>query len=107
MAQNRQKYTYQILYDYDKKGRLIRTYQDTTNEDDICCEDDYYIYDEQGNLIDTVSNTLKNNVINCMANYRMVNDYLDIESGEVTYFLNNLLEPDELPQASYNSFYAI
>ena len=40
-------------------------------------------YDEQGNLIDTVSNTLKNNVINYLANYRMLNDYLDIQSGEV------------------------
>jgi len=40
-------------------------------------------YDEKGNLIDTVSNTLKNNVINYMTNYRMLNDYIDIESGEV------------------------
>jgi len=40
-------------------------------------------YDERGNLIDTVSNTLKNNVVNYMANYRMLNDYIDIESGEV------------------------
>ena len=40
-------------------------------------------YDEEGNLIDTVSNTLKNNVINYMRNYRMLNDYIDIESGEV------------------------
>ena len=40
-------------------------------------------YDEQGNLIDTVSNTLKNNVINYIANYRMLNDYIDIQSGEV------------------------
>ncbi len=40
-------------------------------------------YDELGNLIDTVSNTLKNNVINYLANYRMLNDYLDIQSGEV------------------------
>ena len=40
-------------------------------------------YDEAGNLIDTVSNTLKNNVINYLANYRMLNDYLDIQCGEV------------------------
>jgi hypothetical protein len=40
-------------------------------------------YDENGNLIDTVSNTLKNNIINYLANYRMLNDYLDIQSGEV------------------------
>lgn len=40
-------------------------------------------YDEAGNLIDTVSNTLKNNVINYLSNYRMLNDYIDIQSGEV------------------------
>jgi hypothetical protein len=40
-------------------------------------------YDENGALIDTVSNTLKNNVINFLSNYRMLNDYLEIQSGEV------------------------
>jgi len=40
-------------------------------------------YDENGALIDTVSNTLKNNVLNYLSNYRMLNDYLDIQSGEV------------------------
>lgn len=40
-------------------------------------------YDENGALIDDVSNTLKNNVLNYLANYRMLNDYLDIQSGEV------------------------
>jgi len=40
-------------------------------------------YDENGALIDTVSNTLKENVLNYLANYRMLNDYLDIQSGEV------------------------
>ena len=40
-------------------------------------------YDENGNLIDTVSNTLKNNVLNYLSKYRMLNDYLDIQSGEV------------------------
>lgn len=40
-------------------------------------------YDEEGNLIDTVSNTLKNNVLNYISNYRMLNDYIDIQSGEV------------------------
>ena len=40
-------------------------------------------YDENGNLIDTVSNTLKDNVLNYLSNYRMLNDYLDIQSGEV------------------------
>lgn len=40
-------------------------------------------YDENGALIDTVSETLKNNVLNYLSNYRMLNDYLDIQSGEV------------------------
>jgi len=40
-------------------------------------------YDENGNLIDTVSNTLKNNIITYLSEYRMVNDFLEIESGEV------------------------
>jgi len=40
-------------------------------------------YDENGNLIETVSTTLKNNVLNYLSNYRMLNDYLDIRSGEV------------------------
>lgn len=40
-------------------------------------------YDENGALIDTVSNTLKYNIINYLSNYRMLNDYVDIQSGEV------------------------
>ena len=40
-------------------------------------------YDENGALIDTVSTTLKNNVLNYLAKFRMLNDYLDIQSGEV------------------------
>ena len=40
-------------------------------------------YDDQGALIDTVSTTLKNNILNYLSNYRMLNDYLDIQSGEV------------------------
>ena len=40
-------------------------------------------YDDNGNLTDTVSNTLKNNIINYLSEYRMINDYIDIESGEV------------------------
>jgi hypothetical protein len=43
-------------------------------------------YDENGNLIDTVSTTLKNNIINYLSEYRMVNDFLEIESGEVVDF---------------------
>lgn len=40
-------------------------------------------YDERGNLTDTVSNVLKNNIISYLSEYRMINDYLDIVSGEV------------------------
>ena len=40
-------------------------------------------YDDTGALIDSVSETLKNNVLNYLSNFRMLNDYLDIESGEV------------------------
>jgi hypothetical protein len=43
-------------------------------------------YDDKGNLIDTVSTTLKNNILNYLANYRMINDYIDIQSGEVVDF---------------------
>ena len=40
-------------------------------------------YDENGNLSDTVSTTLKNNILNYLTEYRMLNDYVDIQSGEV------------------------
>jgi hypothetical protein len=40
-------------------------------------------YDEVGNLTDIVSNTLKNNILNYLSEYRMINDYIDIVSGEV------------------------
>jgi hypothetical protein len=43
-------------------------------------------YDERGNLTNVVSNTLKNNIIKYLSQYRMLNDYLDIESGEVIDF---------------------
>lgn len=40
-------------------------------------------YDENGNLTDTVSNTLKNNILNYLSEYRMINDYIDVVTGEV------------------------
>jgi hypothetical protein len=43
-------------------------------------------YDDRGNLTNIVSNTLKNNIIKYLSQYRMLNDYLDIESGEVIDF---------------------
>lgn len=40
-------------------------------------------YDENGNLSDTVSTTLKDNILNYLSEYRMINDFVDIESGQV------------------------
>jgi hypothetical protein len=40
-------------------------------------------YDAEGNLTDIVSTTLKENILNYLTKYRMLNDYLDIVSGEV------------------------
>lgn len=40
-------------------------------------------YDERGSLTSIVSETLKNNIINYLSEYRMLNDYIDIVSGEV------------------------
>lgn len=40
-------------------------------------------YDDKGNLTDVVSNTLKNNILNYLSEFRMINDYIEIQSGEV------------------------
>lgn len=40
-------------------------------------------YDEQGKLTGLVSTTLKNNISEYLTRYRMLNDYVEIESGEV------------------------
>ena len=40
-------------------------------------------YDESGNLTEIVSNTLKNNIANYLSNYRMLNDYISVESANV------------------------
>lgn len=40
-------------------------------------------YDDKGNLTDVVSTTLKNNIVNYLSEFRMINDYIDIVSGEV------------------------
>jgi hypothetical protein len=40
-------------------------------------------YDADGNLTDVVSNTLKDNVTEYIAQYRMINDFVEIQSGEV------------------------
>ena len=38
-------------------------------------------YDSNGTLTHTISSTLKNNVANYLSNYRMINDYISIESA--------------------------
>ena len=40
-------------------------------------------YDSTGKLTEVISNTLKNNVANYLSNYRMINDYISIESANV------------------------
>jgi hypothetical protein len=40
-------------------------------------------YDDKGNLTDTVSNTLKSNILSYLSEYKMINDFIDIVSGEV------------------------
>jgi hypothetical protein len=40
-------------------------------------------YDDRGNLTNIVSNTLKGNILNYLSEYKMINDYIDIVSGEV------------------------
>lgn len=40
-------------------------------------------YDDSGNLTDNVSTTLKNNILSYLSEYRMINDYIDVVTGEV------------------------
>ena len=40
-------------------------------------------YDSLGNLTSDISSTLKENVLNYLSKYRMINDYLEVDSGEV------------------------
>lgn len=40
-------------------------------------------YDDTGNLTEITSNTLKSNLANYLSNYRMINDYISIESANV------------------------
>lgn len=40
-------------------------------------------FDETGTLTESVSNTLKSNVANYLSNYRMINDYISVESANV------------------------
>lgn len=40
-------------------------------------------YDDSGKLTEIVSNTLKSNVANYLSNYRMINDYISVETANV------------------------
>jgi hypothetical protein len=40
-------------------------------------------FDESGTLTEIVSNTLKSNIANYLSNYRMINDYVSIETANV------------------------
>jgi len=40
-------------------------------------------FDETGSLTEIVSNTLKSNIANYLSNYRMINDYVSIETANV------------------------
>ena len=56
-------------------------------------------YDVEGKLTEVVSNTLKNNVANYLSNYRMINDYISIETANVIDLSVNL---DVVLDASQN-----
>jgi len=47
-------------------------------------------YDESGNLTETISNTLMSNVANYLSNYRMMNDYISVESANVINLAFNI-----------------
>jgi hypothetical protein len=40
-------------------------------------------FDAAGKLTNNISNTLKNNIANYLSNYRMINDYISVESASV------------------------
>jgi hypothetical protein len=40
-------------------------------------------YDNEGKLTEITSNTLKQNIANYLSNYRMINDYISVESANV------------------------
>jgi hypothetical protein len=47
-------------------------------------------YDDSGKLTEITSNTLKNNIANYLSNYRMINDYISIESANVVDLAINI-----------------
>jgi len=57
-------------------------------------------YDANGTLTDTISSTLKNNVANYLSNYRMINDYISIESANP---IDLAIDVDVVLDATQNS----
>jgi hypothetical protein len=76
------------LYDYKSKIETMPSTFGAPAKVNVMEEDNkvrikLLSYDSEGNLTDTISTTLKQNILNYLAKYRMLNDYLDIDSGEV------------------------
>jgi hypothetical protein len=47
-------------------------------------------YDDDGKLVEITSNTLKQNIANYLSNYRMINDYISVESANVIDLSTNV-----------------
>jgi hypothetical protein len=76
------------LYDYKSKIETMPSTFGAPAKVNVMEEDNkvrikLLSYDSEGNLTDTISTTLKQNILNYLAKFRMLNDYLDIDSGEV------------------------
>ena len=56
-------------------------------------------YDDDGKLTEITSNTLKNNIANYLSNYRMINDYISVESANI---IDLGLDVDVVLDASQN-----
>jgi hypothetical protein len=56
-------------------------------------------YDDDGKLTEITSNTLKQNIANYLSNYRMINDYISIESANV---IDLAVDVDVVLDASQN-----
>ena len=79
------------LYDYKSKIETMPSTFGAPAKVNVMEEDNkvrikLLSYDSEGNLTDTISTTLKQNILNYLAKFRMLNDYLDIDSGEVIDF---------------------
>jgi hypothetical protein len=55
-------------------------------------------YDSNGSLSSQVSNTLKQNIANYLSNYRMINDYISVETADVidlSFDISVVLDPSQ------------